>query len=145
MNKGPDGPKRPDDPDVRSWDVDEESGKPVGIERQPPVSVRAETMEAARVRSHNTDTKLRSIMVGVLAAIFIGLNVGMGYLIYLAYATDVELLRANMIRPSERVLTEKAFLSLIAATVAQVGFGIAAVVTYLFPRARDGRKISDTA
>jgi hypothetical protein len=86
--------------------------------------------------SARTDTRLRVVMVIVLALIFVGLNAGMGYLIHFAYSTDITLIREKLITPDQRSISEKAFMALIGATVVQVGLGIAAVVAYLFPKAR---------
>lgn len=100
-------------------------------------SVALSRLDEVTARGREVDTNLRVWMVGVLAFIFIGLNAGMGLMLYSAFLTDVAHLTAHLIKPDERLITEKTFMTLIGATVVQVGFGIAAVVAYLFPKQRE--------
>ncbi len=73
-------------------------------------------------------------MVAGLLVVFFGLNCGMLYMIHAAFSVDVTLLQAKTVTSAERVISEKVFLALIAATVAQVGAGIIVMVNYLFPK-----------
>lgn len=115
------------------WSLDE-SGTEVPLKATP---VALSRMDEVTARGREVDTHLRAWMVAVLAFIFIGLNVGMGLMLYSAFLTDVTHLTAHLIKPDERLITEKTFMTLIGATVVQVGFGIAAVVAYLFPKHRE--------
>jgi hypothetical protein len=76
-------------------------------------------------------------MVAVIAGIFIGLNWAVMSMVGEAFAKDVEHLVAKppLIQPGERIITTQVFISLIGATVVQVGIAIATIVAYLFPKA----------
>ncbi len=117
------------------WDLDER-GVVVPTSEAPRAIAKTQTLTDAEVRSMDMNTTLRSRMAFVLAVIFIGLNIGVGALVYLAYLNDVEMLRAKIVTPDQRLITEKAYLALIGATVVQVGAGVAAILAYLFPRAK---------
>lgn len=107
---------------------------------EPPLDVKALTpadWAGTRIRAANAETTLRVWMCAVLAMVFVGLNIGVGTLVYLAYLSDLDLLKLNVISADERLISEKTFISLIAATVVQVGAGITVIVKYLFP-ARPG-------
>lgn len=109
----------------------------VGVRSLTPAElagIRLTPAELASIRASNADTTLRVWMCGVLALIFVGLNVGVGWMVYSAYLSDLELLKLKLIVAEQRVISEKAFIALIGATVVQVGAGIATIVAYLFPR-----------
>jgi hypothetical protein len=90
--------------------------------------------EAASVRGLNTDITLRPWMCLVMALVFVGLNLGVGWMVYVAYVADLDLLRQKLETADQRVISEKVFIALIGGTVVQVGAGIAAIVAYLFPK-----------
>lgn len=120
---------------AETWDVDDR-GNEVPVSEAPRPIAKMQSLTDAEIRSMDTNTKLRAHMVMVLATIFIGLNIGVGALIYIAYTNDVDLLRAKIIAADQRLITEKAYLALIGATVIQVGAGIAAILAYLFPKVK---------
>ena len=120
---------------TETWDVDDR-GNQVPISEAPRPIAKTQSLTEAEIRSMDMNTKLRANMTMVLATIFIGLNIGVGTLVYIGYVTDVELLRAKIIMADQRLITEKAYLALIGATVIQVGAGIAAILAYLFPKGK---------
>lgn len=80
-------------------------------------------------------------MVLVIAAIFIGLNWAVIHFVEIAFDQDVALLKAGTVKtPADRVITTNVFVSLIGATVVQVGVAIIAIVNYLFPKKPDTQK-----
>lgn len=92
-------------------------------------------MEKALVRGVNADTIARVVMVLVIAAIFVGLNWAVIAFLRTAFDHDIALLTAGIVKvPADRVITTNVFMSLIGATVVQVGVAIIAIVNYLFPK-----------
>jgi hypothetical protein len=89
----------------------------------------------ARVLSINADTVSRLIMVAVIAGIFIGLNYAVMSFIKIAFDTDVAQMAGNPpLKPVDRLVTTQVLVSLIGATVVQVGVAVIAIVSYLFPK-----------
>jgi hypothetical protein len=90
----------------------------------------------AEVRSINADTLFRGLMVLVIAGIFIGLNYGVFNLVSSAFDKDIALMTAagSNYKPSDRVITTNVFVSLVGATVVQVGVAAITIVSYLFPK-----------
>ena len=93
----------------------------------------------AKIESIKADTASRRFMVIVMALIFVGLNAAVIAMVAWAYSDDVMLLQKlpNAFKSSDRVITTNVFMSLIGATVVQVGVATIAIVTYLFPKKND--------
>ena len=90
----------------------------------------------ARILSINADTILRIVMGLVIAGIFIGLNFGVMKLVWHAFDADLSMMERfpQTFKPSDRAITASVFMSLIGATVVQVGVATIAIVSYLFPK-----------
>ncbi len=88
----------------------------------------------ARIRSIDTNTKVRLWMALVISALFIILNAAVIFLIWNAFNADIALLRDKLIENDQRLITENVFMSLIGATVVQVGVTLVAIISYLFPK-----------
>jgi hypothetical protein len=90
--------------------------------------------EYVLVKNASTDAALREKMVGELTRLFIRLNTALFAGIAAIFILDAGLLYCRLISPSERVVSEKVVMTLIAATAVQLGIGVAAMVAYLFPK-----------
>lgn len=89
----------------------------------------------AKILGLNADTLSRGLMVLVIAGIFIGLNWAVINLIEKAFTEDLAFLRAGgSFKPADRLITTNVFISLIGATVVQVGVAAITIVSYLFPK-----------
>ena len=89
----------------------------------------------AEVFALYADTLARLVMVGVIAGIFIWLNKAVMGLVSQAFDQDLAFLRAGgNFKPADRVITTQVFVSLIGATVVQVGVATVTIVAYLFPK-----------
>ena len=90
----------------------------------------------AKIESIKADTRSRRFMVIVMALIFVGLNAAVIAMVAWAYSEDMTLLKMpnSVFKSSDRVITTQVFMSLIGATVVQVGVATIAIVTYLFPK-----------
>jgi len=90
----------------------------------------------AEILSINADTLSRAFMVVVIAAIFIWLNWEVMRLVSRAFDQDMQMMQKfpQTFKPSDRVVTPNVFMSLIGATVVQVGIATVAIVSYLFPK-----------
>ncbi len=98
----------------------------------PPPNQTQEAPEEreARLWGKKIDTWLRIAMVVVIAVLLIGLNYRVMQFIDVVFAADMGLPAAN------RVITKEVLMSLIGATVVQVGVATIAIVGYLFPKVR---------
>ncbi len=90
--------------------------------------------QAESNRRQKWDTHLRSALALVLMLMFLIANVGVGWLIHDAYSSELALLKSKQILAADRSITPGVFMSLIGASVVQVGAGIATILAYLFPR-----------
>lgn len=90
----------------------------------------------ARLWSINADTFSRVFMVLVIAVIFVGLNWLVMRLVERAFDSAVQMMQKfpEEFKPGDRVITANVFMSLIGATVVQVGVATVAIVSYLFPK-----------
>ncbi|MBP6058068.1 MAG: hypothetical protein KA524_06595 [Nitrosomonas sp.] len=88
----------------------------------------------ARIRSMDTNTRVRLWMALVISSLFILLNAAVIFLIWNAFNADIALLREKLIQNDQRLITENVFMSLIGATVVQVGVTLVAIISYLFPK-----------
>lgn len=88
----------------------------------------------ARIRSMDTNTRVRLWMALVISTLFILLNAAVIFLIWNAFNADISLLREKLIQNDQRLITENVFMSLIGATVVQVGVTLVAIISYLFPK-----------
>ena len=88
----------------------------------------------ARIRSMDADTKVRSRMAVTIGMLFVALNAAVIYLVWNAINADIALLRDKLIQNNQRLITENVFMSLIGATVVQVGITLVAITGYLFPK-----------
>lgn len=89
----------------------------------------------ADIESVRSDTSSRKILVVVLAVLFFGLNIAVIWFIIYVFNADLVLLKESPSVP--RVVTTQVLLSLVGATVVQVGIAIISVVSYLFPKPKD--------
>lgn len=87
----------------------------------------------ARIFGMYTDNAVRVGMAFIIGVLFIVLNVGVIILIQNAFNADISLIREGLIQGDQRLITEKVFMSLIGATVVQVGVALVAITRYLFP------------
>jgi len=88
----------------------------------------------ARIRSMDTNTRVRLWMALVISSLFILLNAAVIFLIWNAFNADISLLREQLIQNNQRLITENVFMSLIGPTVVQVGVTLVAIISYLFPK-----------
>lgn len=88
----------------------------------------------ARIRSMDTNTRVRLWMALAISSLFILLNAAVIFLIWNAFNADISLLREKLIQNDQRLITENVFMSLIGATVVQVGVTLVAIISYLFPK-----------
>jgi uncharacterized metal-binding protein len=88
----------------------------------------------ARILGIHADTFVRCIMALAMIALFFYLNMKVIGLVQDAYNTDITLLNSKVIQSDHRLITEKVFMSLIGATVVQVGVTLVAITGYLFPK-----------
>ena len=88
----------------------------------------------ARIRSTDADTRVRLLMALAISVLFIALNAAVIALVWSAFNADISLLRDNLIKNDQRLITENVFMSLIGATVVQVGVTLVAITGYLFPK-----------
>lgn len=93
-----------------------------------------EEKQRAVIRSIDADTKTRLWVAGVMTVLFVGLNAAVIFLIWHAFAADVDLLKSKLIQNNQRLITENVFMSLVGATVVQVGVTLVAITGYLFPK-----------
>jgi hypothetical protein len=91
-------------------------------------------MDRARVFSVYADIIARLVIVAVIAWIFYWLNNEVMGFVRLAYAEDNKLVTAKLITAENRVITNGVVMSLVGATVVQVGAAVVAIVSYLFPK-----------
>lgn len=90
--------------------------------------------DRALVWSIYADIVARLIMVTVIAVIFYWLNSEVMQFVRYAFAEDVKLLTEKIITSENRVVTNNVIVSLVGATVVQVGAAIVVIVSYLFPK-----------
>ncbi len=88
----------------------------------------------ARIRSMDADTRVRLWMSAVITVLFIALNAAVIFLVWTAFGADISLLKDKLIQNNQRLITENVFMSLIGATVVQVGVTLVAITGYLFPK-----------
>lgn len=88
----------------------------------------------AKVFGLYADTWSRIIMVLVIAAIFIGLNYKVMSFIEDVFKQDIASMK--LASPPSRIVTTEVLMSLIGATVVQVGVATIAIVSYLFPKTK---------
>lgn len=90
--------------------------------------------DRAMIWSIYADIFARLIMVLVITAIFYWLNSQVMSFVREAFAEDVKLVAAKVVTAEHRVVTNGVVMSLVGATVVQVGAAIVAIVSYLFPK-----------
>jgi hypothetical protein len=94
-----------------------------------------ELKERVEIDSIKANTSSRKLMVWVIACIFIGLNGAVMFFIHEAFLNDVAQMSATSpLKPEDRLITTEVVMSLIGATVVQVGIAVIAIVSYLFPK-----------
>jgi len=103
-------------------------------EREKLLGEIQEEKARAEIRSIDADTSTRLWVAGVITLLFVGLNAAVIWLVWNAFAADVELLKSKMIQNNQRLITENVFMSLVGATVVQVGVTLVAITGYLFPK-----------
>lgn len=122
----------PSPPDIDSLRI---ASQPLGTEDS---DVRLRDLDIQRLAENNRrqkwDTHLRIALAIVLIMIFFFVNVGVGWLVHDAYSSELGLLKLQKMSAADRTITPGVFMSLIGASVVQVGAGIATILTYLFPK-----------
>jgi hypothetical protein len=95
-----------------------------------------EPKERAVIFGMYADTWSRIGMVIVMAVIFVGLNWMVLVFLRDAFSADVRMLESKppILQAADRLITANVLMTLIGATVVQVGVSIAAIVSYLFPK-----------
>lgn len=88
----------------------------------------------ADTRRIDGDTRARLLMVTVITVLFIVLNAAVIFLVWTAFSADISLLKDKLIQDNQRLITENVFMSLIGATVVQVGVTLVVITGYLFPK-----------
>lgn len=88
----------------------------------------------ARILGIHADTFVRCVMALAMIGLFFYLNMKVIGLVQDAFATDISLLNSKIIPSDKRLITENVFMSLIGATVVQVGVTLVAITGYLFPK-----------
>ncbi len=100
----------------------------------------SEAKERAIVFGMYADTWSRIGMVVVMALIFVGLNWRVVGFLQDAFAADIRMLESKppTLTAADRLVTPNVLMTLLGATVIQVGVSIAAIVSYLFPKNNNG-------
>lgn len=82
------------------------------------------------------DIRLRAVFGFGLIVLFFLLNIAVLWMVYRLMETDRELLEAGTVESGDRVVSSKVLISLIGATVVQVGAAAVAITRYLFPSSK---------
>ena len=88
----------------------------------------------AKIRSMDADTRVRIWMAVLIDGLFVVLNTAVIFLVWKAFNADIALLKGKLIQSDQRLISENVFMTLIGATVVQVGVTLVAIIGYLFPR-----------
>lgn len=104
----------------------------VGLD--PNVGEVSPSRDRALIWGIYADIVSRLIMVLVIAWIFYWLNNEVMSFVQQVFTKDVELLTGKVITAEHRVITNNVVMSLVGATVVQVGAAIVVIVSYLFPK-----------
>jgi hypothetical protein len=96
-----------------------------------------EAQGRAKIFNLYADTVSRLGMVVVISILFIFLNYSVMSFIGDAFKSDIDLIKSKSgFNPSDRLVNAQVIMSLIGATVIQVGVTVVAIVSYLFPKAK---------
>ena len=117
----------------------EDGSDPTGQSLDLPITgITAEDDEQrARTEAIRADTKSRRFMVGVIAFLFFSLNAAVMLFIWKVFASDLE--HVKIAPDTARIVTTEVLMSLVAATVVQVGVAVIAIVSYLFPKGQGSK------
>lgn len=107
---------------------------PRTVSLDPNVGQISPSRDRAIIWSIYADIGARIFMVLVIGGIFYWLNDQVMSFVREAFAQDLKLLAAETITPEHRVITNNVVMSLVGATVVQVGAAIVVIVSYLFPK-----------
>ncbi len=132
--------KPPHASEVRTALTRESSGPIQLLQEAAPVPGEIEEKEArSRILGRNVDTLGRGLLIIVMAVIFIWLNRSVMNFVTVAYDMDIKQMTKTpvILKPTERLVTTEVILSMIGATVVQVGVAFVAIVSYLFPKSKD--------
>lgn len=88
----------------------------------------------ALIQGIRSDTMLRVYLVVAMVVLFIILNLFVIRLIENALEIDVSMIQDKQIQPADRLVTDNVLMTLIGATVVQLGAVILAIAHYFFPR-----------
>ena len=86
------------------------------------------------VKNASTDAGLRASLVRELTKLFVRLNAALFAGLACIVVLEAALVYSGLEKPADRIVTSQVVMALIAATAALLGFGIAAMIAYLFPR-----------
>lgn len=89
------------------------------------------------IKDKRADRALRIVMAIALTLLFIALNAVVVYMLFDAVWADRAMLAAKLVQPTERLITDKVYMSLIGGTVLQVAAIVIAIARYLFPATKD--------
>jgi hypothetical protein len=81
-------------------------------------------------------------MATVLVLAFMLWNGAVMHIVQSAAETDVQMIREKLMDPVHRTITEKVYMSLIAATAVQVGTLLVVITRYLFRAPAASRRTS---
>ena len=92
--------------------------------------------EEVRTLSAKWDILFRGVMVTAIVVVFIVLNYRVIEFVTAGFEADLSLLRVagDKFKPADRLISSQVVMSLIGATVVQVGISVVAIVSYLFPK-----------
>lgn len=90
-------------------------------------------IDEENVKDKQADRKLRIAMAIALTLLFLVLNAVVVWMLLDAVKNDRAFLIGKLILPSERLITDKVYMSLIGGTVLQVAAIVVAIARYLFP------------
>jgi hypothetical protein len=113
-----------------------------GTNDVPPTPLGLTPAEYILVKNATTDASLRAQMVNDLTHLFRRLNIALFFGIAVIVLLDAGLLWADLIDPTDRIISPQVVMTLIGATAAQLGVGFFTMVAYLFPKRN--RVLSDS-
>ncbi len=88
----------------------------------------------AQIQGIKHDNFLRIVLVLAMITLFVALNFFVIDLISRALDVDVAMIQQKQITPADRLITDNVLVSLIGATVVQLGAVILAMAHYFFPK-----------
>lgn len=91
-----------------------------------------ESLAKEHVKTLVSDRRLRIFLAITIVMVFAAWNGVVVYIVEIAAETDAQMIREKLIESAHRTITDKVYISLIAATAAQVGTLLVVMARYLF-------------